>query len=79
MFSLHPGVVSTNLAGHLEARSLMVRLGLPILKLLTFKDPVQGAQTTIHCAVANIEEDSGKYFRYEPHLSAVCYLQCSDL
>ena len=76
MFSLHPGVVSTSLAGHLEARSLMVHLGLPILKLLAFKDPVQGAQTTIHCAVANIEEGSGKYFRYEPHLSAVCYLQC---
>ena len=61
--SVHPGIVSTNLFRHFESESLKMRLFLPILKSLAFKDPVQGAQTSIHCCVEDIEEDSGKYFR----------------
>ena len=64
VFSLHPGMIHTNLGRHLESNRLVLRFVLPIASHLFLKNHVQGAQTTIHCAVADVEEDSGKYFRY---------------
>ncbi|XP_051866205.1 retinol dehydrogenase 12 [Pristis pectinata] len=56
--SLHPGSVKTELTRH----SWVVAL---LWKICTFliKTPKEGAQTSIHCAVAEeLEEISGKYF-----------------
>ena len=65
--SLHPGLIKTELGRHFH-----ISKPFPLWKLimmypvwhLVFKTPVQGAQTTIHCAVAeDLEVVSGKYFR----------------
>lgn len=51
-YAVHPGVVKTELGRHLDglyfkgARVLIGALFRPV-----FKNPVQGAQTTIHCAI----------------------------
>lgn len=66
VFSLHPGVVVTELGRHLVANMSTPKLLLfkYVLSPLVCKNPKQGAQTSIHCAVAEgLEEDSGKYFR----------------
>ncbi|XP_072364904.1 retinol dehydrogenase 12-like [Scyliorhinus torazame] len=60
VFSLHPGVVRTNLARHLNPAA---RFGLAVLRPFT-KSPSTGAETSIYCAVANgLEEETGQYFR----------------
>ncbi|XP_048376480.1 retinol dehydrogenase 11 isoform X2 [Stegostoma tigrinum] len=60
VFSLHPGVVQTELARHLNP---VVRLGLTMLRPFT-KSPSHGAETTIFCAVAEgLEEETGQYFK----------------
>ena len=56
--SLHPGVVRTELARHIIYSRVIFSL---VLWYIT-KSPEQGAQTTIHCAVAEeMEGVSGKY------------------
>ena len=62
VYSLHPGVVRTDLGRHIEGK-------LGIFKYLFWgalwpftKNPVQGAQTSIYCAVE--EEISGTYLSY---------------
>ncbi|PSN47098.1 hypothetical protein C0J52_19304 [Blattella germanica] len=58
-YVLHPGVVSTELGRHMET-SWLYRIGYT--KMFT-KTPVQGAQTTIYCAVdENAGKDSGFYY-----------------
>ncbi|XP_029546603.1 retinol dehydrogenase 12-like [Salmo trutta] len=55
VYSLHPGIVQTDL--HLNA---------PVMKMISpfTKTSVQGAQTTIYCAVApELETESGGYYR----------------
>ncbi|XP_068172709.1 dehydrogenase/reductase SDR family member 13-like [Antennarius striatus] len=59
-YSLHPGAINTELARN--APNLLHVLLKP-LTLMFFKNPVQGAQTTLHCALQQgIEPLSGRYF-----------------
>ena len=60
VYSLHPGVVRTELGRHLP-KLLLYILG-PLLWPFT-KNPVQGAQTSIYCSVAEeISGHSGRYY-----------------
>ena len=65
--SLHPGVVRTEIwrhLYHLNIESFVFFLFYPIF-LFTTKNCRQGAQTTIHCAVADeIPYLNGSYFAY---------------
>jgi len=59
-YAVHPGVVSTELERHLEGASSW------ILKKLNWakKTPVEGAQTTLHCALdENLATQNGLYYR----------------
>ncbi|CAM4723564.1 unnamed protein product [Leuciscus chuanchicus] len=58
-YALHPGVVQTELWRHLnKAQQAAMWLAKPFTKT-----SVQGAQTTIYCAVApELETESGKYY-----------------
>lgn len=59
-YSLHPGVISTELCRSLS-QWLQILL-MPFAKLL-FLDPEGGSQTTLHCALQEgIEPLSGRYF-----------------
>jgi len=58
-YSLHPGVIKTELGRHMPLGFLFNLIGGPSF----LKSPVQGAQTTIYCAVEeDIEKHSGLYF-----------------
>ncbi|XP_032408007.1 retinol dehydrogenase 12, like [Xiphophorus hellerii] len=58
-YSLHPGVVQTDLWRHLSAPE---RFFMKIAKPFT-KDSAEGAQTTIYCAVEpSLEKESGGYY-----------------
>ncbi|XP_071378562.1 retinol dehydrogenase 12 isoform X1 [Centroberyx affinis] len=62
-YSLHPGVIHTELGRHLfPSFALWKRLiALPLLMLI--KTPREGAQTTIHCAVEeSLANDNGLYY-----------------
>ena len=63
--SLHPGVVKTELGRYMSInRSYVSSVLLAPLFWLLFKSPVQGAQTTLHCALSSsLEGVTGKYFR----------------
>ncbi|KAK5644495.1 hypothetical protein RI129_005795 [Pyrocoelia pectoralis] len=72
-YSLHPGVINTELLKHFDSAYfrgmhwLFTRIGG-----LFFKSPLQGAQTTIYCAVdENAGKESGQYY-------AECALKCSS-
>ncbi|KAG1944271.1 retinol dehydrogenase [Pimephales promelas] len=58
-YALHPGVVQTELWRHLnKAQQVAMLMAKPFTKT-----SVQGAQTTIYCAVApELETESGKYY-----------------
>lgn len=62
--SLHPGVVLTDLGRHiLPTVSLWLKVALSPLVFFICKNPWQGAQTNIHCAVAKeLEKTTGLYF-----------------
>ncbi|MED6281114.1 hypothetical protein CHARACLAT_017929 [Characodon lateralis] len=58
-YSLHPGVVQTDLWRHLSAPE---RFFISIARPFT-KNSIQGAQTTIYCAVEpSLEKESGGYY-----------------
>ncbi|XP_038828941.1 retinol dehydrogenase 12-like [Salvelinus namaycush] len=59
-YSLHPGVVQTDLWRHLNApQAAIMKMISPFIKT-----SVQGAQTTIYCAVdPELETESGGYYR----------------
>ncbi|XP_038669389.1 retinol dehydrogenase 12 [Scyliorhinus canicula] len=61
---LHPGVIMTDLSRHFMSTPLLwLEFLLKPLTALTFKNLWQGAQTTIHCAVAEeLDNVSGQYF-----------------
>lgn len=66
-FAVHPGIVNTEINRHMGIASSFVATVFvrPILWLFT-KSPRQGAQTVIHCALAEgLEADSGAYFSNE--------------
>lgn len=58
-YSLHPGVIATELIRNIRWIRLLM---LPISKLF-FLSPEEGAQTTLHCALQEgLEPLSGRYF-----------------
>ncbi|CAF0823755.1 unnamed protein product [Brachionus calyciflorus] len=66
-FSLHPGVVRTELGRYFSDsfgwKFYLAKILLVPISLWFFKDATQGAQTTIHCAVdESISALSGAYF-----------------
>lgn len=64
VFSLHPGVVQSDLWRH---QRQCIQVAVKIFKIFT-KTTVEGAQTTLYCAVEpNLERQSGGYFRYGQH------------
>lgn len=68
VFSLHPGVVQSDLWRH---QHQCIQVAVKIFKLFT-KTTVEGAQTTIYCAVEpNLERQSGGYFRYKQHFAPI--------
>ncbi|KAJ8336728.1 hypothetical protein SKAU_G00379480 [Synaphobranchus kaupii] len=59
VYAVHPGVVQTELARHL---STPLKVAFAVVKPFT-KTAVQGAQTSIYCAVApELEKESGQYY-----------------
>lgn len=61
VFSLHPGVVQSELWRHLNSR---VQVAVKVFRPFT-KSSVEGAQTSIYCAVEpGLEKESGGYYRY---------------
>ena len=63
-FSLHPGIVVTNISRHLSMfkYKMIEIIAKPIMDIL-FQDARKGAQTTICCAVEqNLERLSGQFF-----------------
>lgn len=67
--SLHPGAVRTELLRYVgdgihSIVPMLIKLAHPVF-LVLFKSSYEGAQTTIHCAVADgLEKYNGFYFRY---------------
>ncbi|XP_065344620.1 retinol dehydrogenase 12-like [Cloeon dipterum] len=56
-YAVHPGVVATELGRHVPGGWLFQKLGWIL------KNPVQGAQTTLHCALdEKLAEQNGLYF-----------------
>lgn len=63
-YTLHPGVIRTELGRHVESCFPLLKTLLSLPCLLFMKTPWQGAQTTIYCAVTEgLENKSGCYFR----------------
>lgn len=62
--ALHPGVVSTEIMRNFRIYQLWVlRPIISIVSYFFFKTTIQGAQTTIYCAVApELDDVSGCYF-----------------
>lgn len=66
VYSLHPGVVQSELFRNLGKSA---QIGLKVISPFT-KTTVQGAQTTIYCAVEpELDKKSGGYYRYGTGLS----------
>mmetsp|Transcript_76103 Transcript_76103/g.126836 ORF Transcript_76103/g.126836 Transcript_76103/m.126836 type:complete len:343 (-) Transcript_76103:90-1118(-) len=63
--SLHPGVVRTELGRHMDFPRWKMMLLSPAL-LFCLKTPWQGAQTTLHCAMADGVEGGMYYSDCEP-------------
>ncbi|KPP73165.1 retinol dehydrogenase 12-like, partial [Scleropages formosus] len=62
-YSLHPGVIRTELSRHIETWFPLLKMVLLIPSMLLMKTPWEGAQTSIYCAVTEgLEEKSGCYF-----------------
>ncbi|XP_070577917.1 retinol dehydrogenase 13-like [Ptychodera flava] len=58
--SLHPGVVKTELGRHFGKLALFA---MNVMAYIVLKDPVDGAQTSIHCAVdEGLKDVTGLYF-----------------
>ncbi|XP_056900309.1 retinol dehydrogenase 13 [Takifugu flavidus] len=62
-FSLHPGVIRTELGRHVHGWFPMLGTLLSLPSLLLMKTPTQGSQTTLYCALTpGLEQLSGRYF-----------------
>lgn len=64
VYSLHPGVIRTELGRHVfpTLPVWMKVVAVPLLWMI--KSPREGAQTSIYCAVEeSISRDSGLYYR----------------
>ncbi|KAG7455428.1 hypothetical protein MATL_G00256720 [Megalops atlanticus] len=73
VYALHPGIVQTELGRHLNTP---LRVAYTIVKPF-LKTPVQGAQTSIYCAVEPaLENESGHY--YSDCAQATCSRTATD-
>ncbi|XP_075996195.1 retinol dehydrogenase 13 [Genypterus blacodes] len=62
-FSLHPGVIRTELGRHVEGWFPLLGALLSLPSLMLMKTPSQGCQTSVYCAVTpGLENQSGRYF-----------------
>ncbi|KAL2084593.1 hypothetical protein ACEWY4_020111 [Coilia grayii] len=62
-YSLHPGVIRTELGRHVESWFPFLRTLLMLPSYMFMKTPWEGAQTSIYCAVTEgLENKSGRYF-----------------
>ncbi|KAF7646770.1 hypothetical protein LDENG_00182800 [Lucifuga dentata] len=62
-FSLHPGVIRTELGRHVSGWFPLLGALLSLPSLMLMKTPSQGCQTTVYCAVMpGLENQSGRYF-----------------
>ncbi|XP_061573779.1 retinol dehydrogenase 12 [Cololabis saira] len=62
-FSLHPGVIRTDLGRHLEGWFPVLGFLLRLPALMLMKTPVQGSQTTLYLALEpGLEDKTGGYF-----------------
>jgi len=62
VYSLHPGVIGTDLMRHLESSNCLVRCGMPILRWI-IKTPFHGAQTSLYCCLEEkLSAVSGLYY-----------------
>lgn len=57
-YSLHPGVVATELDRHMGITNLIRMLGAPIIYIL-MKTPLEGAQTNLFCALSDQAKPGG--------------------
>jgi retinol dehydrogenase-12 len=64
-YSLHPGVINTELGRHLDTALVPgSRWVFDNLFSVFIKSPEQGAQTTIYCAVhEEVAQETGLYYR----------------
>ena len=61
VYTLHPGVIGTDLMRHLESNCL-VRCTMPLLKWV-IKTPFHGAQTSLYCSLEEkLSAVSGLYY-----------------
>ncbi|XP_027004963.1 retinol dehydrogenase 13 [Tachysurus fulvidraco] len=62
-YSLHPGVIHTELSRHVKSKYPLLSSVLTLFSFLLMKTPWQGAQTSIYCAVTEgLGDKSGCYF-----------------
>ncbi|XP_065809141.1 retinol dehydrogenase 13 [Labrus bergylta] len=62
-YSLHPGVIRTELSRHLFPTLALWKKSIIMPFLMMIKSPWEGAQTTIYCAVdESVANDSGLYY-----------------
>jgi NAD(P)-dependent dehydrogenase (short-subunit alcohol dehydrogenase family) len=64
-YSLHPGVVNTELDRHIGIANLVRSAIVPFRRLL-LKTPVEGAQTNLYCALSNQAEPGGYHVDCQP-------------
>ncbi|KAM7014688.1 retinol dehydrogenase 13-like [Tautogolabrus adspersus] len=63
VYSLHPGVIRTELGRHLFPTLALWKRIICMPFLMMIKSPLEGAQTTIYCAVEeSLANDSGLYY-----------------
>ncbi|KAK0160810.1 hypothetical protein PV328_008177 [Microctonus aethiopoides] len=65
VYSLHPGVIATELGRHLDSALFPgARAGFKMFSSIFVKSPELGAQTTLHCATSEeAGKESGLYYR----------------
>lgn len=69
-YSLHPGVIRTELGRHFWPTVPLWKRVLYVPFVFFIKNPTEGAQTTIYCAVEeSLQNESGLYYR------SVCVIQ----
>jgi NAD(P)-dependent dehydrogenase (short-subunit alcohol dehydrogenase family) len=71
-YALHPGTVNTDIMNDAPGRIGSIFAGFR----WAFKTPVQGAQTTLHCALdEELVEQKGLYYRYDSIVKSIFFLQ----
>lgn len=70
VYSLHPGVIATELGRHLDSALFPgARASFKMFSSIFVKSPELGAQTTLHCATSEeAGKESGLYYRYIKHI-----------